>query len=178
MTSCEKNARICFIGQAQQEVHLCRIEIKIDLNPEYRQLCTSQVTATKLLFADDLAKSIRDCMVNKYRGGGGAIGNVADKKHMTHPLLLVQNYLTHPVRFFCNIISYTTFVYEVAVVLICEKPKGLGGLGLTCLASRRVFKGSALVNEFFSLAACIACIWNCYSIFEAHNISKRQFRFV
>ena len=29
-------------------------------------------------------------------GGGGATGNVADKKHMTHPLLLAQNYLTHP----------------------------------------------------------------------------------
>ena len=52
---------IHFIGQAKQELHhLRRIEIKPDLNPEYRQLCTSQVTATKLLFSDDLAKSIKD----------------------------------------------------------------------------------------------------------------------
>ena len=52
---------IRFIGQAQQELHhLRRIEIKPDLNPEYRHLCTSQITATKLLFGDDLAKSIKD----------------------------------------------------------------------------------------------------------------------
>lgn len=52
---------IRFIGQAQQELHhLRRIEIIPVLNPEYRQLCTSQITATKLLFGDDLAKSIKD----------------------------------------------------------------------------------------------------------------------
>ena len=32
---------ICFIGQAEQVLHhLCRIEIKPDLKPEYRQLCS------------------------------------------------------------------------------------------------------------------------------------------
>ena len=52
---------IRFSGQAKQELHHLRtIEIKPDLNSEYRQLCTSQVTATKLLFSDDLAKSIKD----------------------------------------------------------------------------------------------------------------------
>lgn len=61
---------IRFIGQAQQELHqLRRIAIKPDLNQDYRQLCTSQVTATKLLFGDDLPKAVKDLNeVNKMTG--------------------------------------------------------------------------------------------------------------
>lgn len=61
---------ITLTGLAQQELNLKRRELmKPDMNPEYRQLCSAQVPVTKLLFGDDLPKSIKDLKeTNKVAG--------------------------------------------------------------------------------------------------------------
>jgi hypothetical protein len=52
---------VTFVGQAQQDLNQRRREgIKPDVNPEYRQLCSSQAPVTTLLFGDDLAKTVKD----------------------------------------------------------------------------------------------------------------------
>lgn len=59
------------IGQAQQELNgFRRMEIRPDVNPEYKQLCSaSHIKTTKLLFGDDLTKSIKDLNeTNKMKG--------------------------------------------------------------------------------------------------------------
>ena len=52
---------VTLTGLAQQDLYLKRRELlKPDMNPEYRQLCSSHVPVTTLLFGDDLPKSIKD----------------------------------------------------------------------------------------------------------------------
>lgn len=64
---------ITLVGLAQQELSLKRRELmKLDMNPEYRQLCSAQVPVTKLLFGDDLPKSIKD--LNETNKVAGKLG--------------------------------------------------------------------------------------------------------
>ena len=64
---------VTLTGLAQQDLYLKRRElVKPDMNPEYRQLCSSHVAVTTLLFGDDLPKSIKD--LNETNQVAGKLG--------------------------------------------------------------------------------------------------------